>query len=67
MSILSKRKYTNPAIGILDFCKQKLWPLPNSQKKLLTQYGDYGDSIPDPVMVTQYDAMLDPVMLTHEY
>ncbi len=25
------RKYTNPARGILDFCKQKLWPLPCSQ------------------------------------
>ncbi len=26
-----KKKYTNPARGILDFCKQKLWPLPCSQ------------------------------------
>ncbi len=25
-----KEKYTNPARGI-DFCKQKLWPLPCSQ------------------------------------
>ncbi len=24
-------KYTNPAKGILDFCKQKLWPLPSNQ------------------------------------
>ena len=24
-------KYTNPARGILDFCKQKFWPLPCSQ------------------------------------
>ncbi len=26
-----KNKYTNPARGILDFCQQKLWPLPCSQ------------------------------------
>ena len=25
------KKYTNPARGILDFCKQNLWPLPCSQ------------------------------------
>ncbi len=26
-----KAKYTNPAWGTLDFCKQKLWPLPCGQ------------------------------------
>ncbi len=34
LSIISTKstgKYTNPARGILDFCKQKLWPLPYSQ------------------------------------
>ncbi len=28
---IKEQKYTNPARGILDFCKQKLWPLPCSQ------------------------------------
>ncbi len=30
---MANHKYTNPARGILDFCKQKLWPLPCSQLK----------------------------------
>ncbi len=57
-------------MDILDFCKQKLWPLPFSQlpnkqarpgQPLMTHY----DAIPDPVMMTHYDAILDPgVMMT---
>ncbi len=27
----ANNKYTNPARGIFDFCKQKLWPLPCNQ------------------------------------
>ena len=65
-----KHKYTNPATGILDFCKQKLWPLRCSQLTKQPEYS-YDDAIPDPVMMTHYyaismshDAVLDPVMMT---
>ncbi len=42
-----KKKYTNPANAILDFCKQKLWPLPFGQlevwkKSLLHAFGESG-------------------------
>ncbi len=50
-------KHTNPARGILDFCKQKFWPLPCSQS-----LHSYADAIPDPDMMTQYDAILEAVM-----
>ncbi len=30
LKINTSIKYTNPARGIIDFCKQKLWPLPCS-------------------------------------
>ncbi len=38
------KKYTNPATGILDFCKQKLWPLPCSQEYVASLIGLYKTS-----------------------
>ncbi len=60
-NVNSRWKYTNPARGILDFCKQKLWLLPMQTINQLKRVEQIHKWILNTVMVTHVDRQCPPL------